>query len=158
LVLGAITIVLLGLFLLWRVDNARVEQLRVSMVDRFVPSFDWTLKPVTATARLVSDYRSYARVYEQNAELRRELQRMQGWREAALQLEQTPPDLAADIVDRGVMLTGGGALLGDVDLALREHTGLAIAIAEAALNCVGLGTGKSLEFENQLAHVIDFGT
>ena len=73
-------------------------------------------------------------------------------------LEQTPPDLAADIVDRGVMLTGGGALLGDLDLALREQTGLSITVAEDPLNCVALGTGKSLEFENQLAHVIDFGT
>ena len=73
-------------------------------------------------------------------------------------LEQTPPDLAADIVDRGVMLTGGGALLGDLDLALREQTGLAITVAEDSLNCVALGTGKSLEFESQLAHVIDFGT
>jgi rod shape-determining protein MreB and related proteins len=72
-------------------------------------------------------------------------------------LEQTPPDLAADIVDRGVMLTGGGALLGDLDLALREQTGLAISVAEDPLNCVALGTGKALEFENQLAHVIDFG-
>jgi rod shape-determining protein MreB len=72
-------------------------------------------------------------------------------------LEQTPPDLAADIVDRGVMLTGGGALLGDLDLALREQTGLAITVAEESLNCVALGTGKSLEFETQLAHVIDFG-
>jgi rod shape-determining protein MreB len=78
--------------------------------------------------------------------------------EAVMQaLEQTPPDLAADIVDRGVMLTGGGALLGDLDLALREQTGLAITVAEDTLNCVALGTGKSLEFETQLAHVIDFG-
>ncbi|PJN96592.1 rod shape-determining protein [Amaricoccus sp. HAR-UPW-R2A-40] len=73
-------------------------------------------------------------------------------------LEQTPPDLAADIVDRGVMLTGGGALLGDIDAALRENTGLAISIAEEPLNCVAIGTGKSLEFETQLAHVIDFGS
>jgi rod shape-determining protein MreB and related proteins len=73
-------------------------------------------------------------------------------------LEQTPPDLAADIVDRGVMLTGGGALLGDLDLALREQTGLAITVADDSLICVALGTGKSLEFESQLAHVIDFGT
>jgi rod shape-determining protein MreB len=72
-------------------------------------------------------------------------------------LEQTPPDLAADIVDRGVMLTGGGALLGDLDLALREQTGLAITVAEDPLNCVALGTGKSLEFENQLAHVLEYG-
>jgi len=73
-------------------------------------------------------------------------------------LESTPPDLAADIVDRGVMLTGGGALLGDLDLALREQTGLAISVADETLNCVALGTGKALEYEQQLAHVIDFGT
>jgi rod shape-determining protein MreB len=73
-------------------------------------------------------------------------------------LEQTPPDLAADIVDRGVMLTGGGALLGDLDLALREQTGLAITVADDPLNCVALGTGKSLEFESQLAHVLEYGT
>lgn len=71
-------------------------------------------------------------------------------------LESTPPDLAADIVDRGVMLTGGGALLGDLDLALREQTGLAISVADETLNCVALGTGKALEYEQQLLHVLDF--
>ena len=71
-------------------------------------------------------------------------------------LEQTPPDLAADIVDRGGMLTGGGALLGDLDLALREQTGLAISVADETLNCVALGTGKALEYEKQLRHVIDY--
>ena len=77
--------------------------------------------------------------------------------EAVMQaLEQTPPDLAADIVDRGVMLTGGGSLLGDLDLALREQTGLAITVAEDPLNCVALGTGKSLEYETQLAHVLEY--
>ncbi|WP_298434352.1 rod shape-determining protein [uncultured Jannaschia sp.] len=71
-------------------------------------------------------------------------------------LESTPPDLAADIVDRGVMLTGGGALLGELDLALREQTGLSISVADESLNCVALGTGKALEFERQLSHVIDY--
>ena len=52
----------------------------------------------------------------------------------------------------------GGALLGDLDLALREQTGLAISVADESLNCVALGTGKSLEFEKQLAHVIDYGS
>ncbi len=55
------------------------------------------------------------------------------------------------------MLTGGGALLGDLDLALREQTGLSISVADQPLNCVALGTGKSLEFETQLVHVIDYG-
>ena len=77
--------------------------------------------------------------------------------EAVMQaLEATPPDLAADIVDRGVMLTGGGALLGDLDLSLREQTGLSISVANESLNCVALGTGKSLEYEKQLSHVIDY--
>ena len=71
-------------------------------------------------------------------------------------LEATPPDLAADIVDRGVILTGGGALLGDLDLALREQTGLAVSVADEPLNCVALGTGKALEYERQLRHVIDY--
>ena len=71
-------------------------------------------------------------------------------------LEVTPPDLAADIVDRGVMLTGGGALLGDLDLELREKTGLAVSVADESLNCVAIGTGKALEYEAQLMHVIDY--
>ena len=70
-------------------------------------------------------------------------------------LEATPPDLSADIVDRGIMLTGGGALLGELDLALREQTGLAVSVAEDSRNCVALGTGKALEYEKQLRHIID---
>jgi len=94
-VLGVITVALVGLFLIWRIDNARVEQLRVSIVDRFVPSLGWTVKPMAATARMLADLRAYGRVYQQNEELRRELQRMQGWREAALQLEQKNARLLA---------------------------------------------------------------
>jgi rod shape-determining protein MreB len=71
-------------------------------------------------------------------------------------LETTPPDLSADIVDRGVMLTGGGALLGELDLSLREQTGLSISIANDPLSCVALGTGKALDFEKELQHVIDY--
>jgi hypothetical protein len=54
-------------------------------------------------------------------------------------LEATPPDLAADIVDRGVMLTGRRRAPGELDLALREQTGLAISVADESLNCVALG-------------------
>ena len=63
---------------------------------------------------------------------------------------------AEHFVDRGVMLTGGGALLGDLDLALREQTGLSISVANEPLNCVAMGTGKALEYEKQLRHVIDY--
>lgn len=60
-------------------------------------------------------------------------------------LEATPPELAADIVDTGIMLTGGGALLKNLDQVLREETGLPISIAEDPLSCVALGTGAVLE-------------
>jgi len=59
--------------------------------------------------------------------------------------ETTALDLAADIVDRGLMLTGRGALPGALDLALREQTGLAISVADESLNCVAMGTVKAPE-------------
>jgi rod shape-determining protein MreB len=59
-------------------------------------------------------------------------------------LERTPPELSADIVDRGIVLTGGGSLLKDLDKRLREETGLPIAMAEDALSSVVLGAGKML--------------
>jgi rod shape-determining protein MreC len=95
LLIGVVTVLLVGLFLLWRIENARVEQLRVSLVDRFVPSFAWTVKPIASTARMIADLRAYRRVYQQNEELRRELQRMRGWQEAAMQLEQKNAKLLA---------------------------------------------------------------
>ncbi len=60
-------------------------------------------------------------------------------------LEQTPPELAADIVDKGIVLTGGGALLKNLDKLLREETGLPIIIAEDPLSSVVLGSGKTLD-------------
>lgn len=60
-------------------------------------------------------------------------------------LERTPPELSADIVDKGIMLTGGGAQLLGLDQLLREETGLPVTIAEDPLNCVVLGAGRVLE-------------
>jgi len=62
-------------------------------------------------------------------------------------LEQTAPELAADIVDRGIILSGGGALLSNLDVVIREATGLPVSVAEDALTCVALGTGRALEDE-----------
>jgi rod shape-determining protein MreB len=62
-----------------------------------------------------------------------------------LALENTAPELAADIVDQGIVLTGGGALLGGIDEALRQSTGLPVTVAEDPLTCVALGTGRALE-------------
>ena len=59
-------------------------------------------------------------------------------------LERTPPELSADIADRGIVLTGGGSLLKNLDKRIREETGLPVSIAEDAMASVVLGTGKML--------------
>ena len=69
-------------------------------------------------------------------------------------LEATPPELAADIVDKGIVLTGGGALLTNLDQVLRDETGLPVSIADDALSCVALGTGKALEHIRTMKHVL----
>ena len=67
-------------------------------------------------------------------------------------LENTAPELAADIIDKGIVLTGGGALLGNLDYVLRHATGLPVSIADQALHCVALGTGRCLEEMKALKH------
>ena len=68
-------------------------------------------------------------------------------------LEQTPAELAADIVERGIMLTGGGCLLGNLDTVLRRATSLPISIAEDPLLCVVMGTGRALEEKSKLSDI-----
>ena len=69
-------------------------------------------------------------------------------------LEHTAPELAADIVDKGIVLTGGGALLGNLDYVLRYATGLPVSIADGPLSCVAMGTGRALEEMKKLRHVL----
>ena len=68
-------------------------------------------------------------------------------------LEQTPPELAADIVDRGIVLTGGGALLKGLDQLLREETSLPITVVDDPLSTVAVGTGRALDSLNILKEV-----
>jgi rod shape-determining protein MreB len=60
-------------------------------------------------------------------------------------LERTPPELAADIVDKGIVMVGGGSLLRNLDVLLREATGLPVMVAESPLTAVVLGTGACLD-------------
>ena len=65
-------------------------------------------------------------------------------------LEQTPPELSADVMERGIMLTGGGALLKNLDKVISEQTNIPVFIAENPLDCVAIGTGKALDHMNVL--------
>ncbi|WP_119418527.1 rod shape-determining protein [Desertibaculum subflavum] len=69
-------------------------------------------------------------------------------------LEHTAPELAADIVDKGIVLTGGGALLSNLDFVIRNATGLPVTVADEPLSCVALGTGRALEEMKTLRHVL----
>ncbi len=69
-------------------------------------------------------------------------------------LEHTAPELAADIVDKGIVLTGGGALLSNLDHVLRYSTGLPVSIADDPLSCVALGSGRALEEMKTLRNVV----
>lgn len=106
------------IFLFWRIDNPRAEQIRVSILDKVIPNMEWAMAPITRFSRIIDDFQSYGRIYEQNQELRRELQQMKAWREAAIQLEQEkarlldlnnvklPPKLS---FISGVVLTDSGS-------------------------------------------------
>jgi len=88
LLLFVVSLVLIATFMFWRIDSQRVERFRAQVTDQIVPSFDWAMAPVTGAVSLFRNYQSYNRIAEQNQELRRELRKMQSWKEAALQLEQ----------------------------------------------------------------------
>ena len=88
LLIGVLLLVLAGTFIVWRIDSPRVERFRAAVIDRVVPNMDWALAPVTGLINLVADFQSYQGLAQQNADLRRELQQMKAWKEAALQLEQ----------------------------------------------------------------------
>ena len=88
LILSALIVLLLGLFLLWRIDSPRVERVRMAVIDKVIPNFSWATSPLTGAMNVLRSTRSYTRIYQQNQDLRRELQQMMAWKEAALQREQ----------------------------------------------------------------------
>ncbi len=88
LLVALLVLALMAVFVVWRIDSPRMERFRAAVIDRVVPPMDWAMAPVTGLAKMVADFQSYQRIHEQNRDLRRELQQMRAWREAALQLEQ----------------------------------------------------------------------
>ncbi|MBR9863158.1 MAG: rod shape-determining protein MreC [Rhodobacteraceae bacterium] len=86
--ISVLLVFLVAIFLVWRIDNPRAERFRMAMIDRVVPNLEWVFAPVAHMSNMISDFQSYSRIYQQNQELRRELQQMKAWKEAAIQLEQ----------------------------------------------------------------------
>ena len=86
--MGVLVVFLLGIFLFWRIDSPRVEQVRMNIIDKVVPSFSWVGLPLAKAFDLLLSAKSYEKIYQQNQNLRRELQQMKAWKEAALQREQ----------------------------------------------------------------------
>ena len=93
--LGIIIVTCLVLLVLWRTDNPRVEQFRMSLIDQLVPSMGWVSAPVDAGSEMIRDYENFVTVYQQNRRLRREIQRLQAWRETARRLEEENAQLRA---------------------------------------------------------------
>ncbi|WP_039016924.1 rod shape-determining protein MreC [Halocynthiibacter namhaensis] len=88
ILVGMLVIVMLAVFLVWRIDSPRVERMRAQITDAILPNMDWAMAPATGFSEMVANLQSYKRLYEQNQELRNELQEMRVWQEAALQLDQ----------------------------------------------------------------------
>ena len=85
---------LICLYALWRVENQRVERFRHALTDEILPTTNLLLKPIKFSYQIISDFKSYTKLYQQNQDLKRELQKMMGWKEAALQLEQKNAQLS----------------------------------------------------------------
>jgi rod shape-determining protein MreC len=95
ILIGLLVLLCVATLLLWRIESPRVERFRAALIDRVVPSFDWASLPLRQLTGMVRDFQSYQRIYQQNQELRRELQQMKAWKEAAVQLEQENAKLLA---------------------------------------------------------------
>lgn len=93
--LGGLALACLGLFFLWRGDNPRLEALRMALADRVSPALAAVARPVSGLAAMVEDWERFSDVHGQNRELRREIQRLRGWRDAAQELERENAQLRA---------------------------------------------------------------
>jgi len=93
--IGTVIIVSLVLFALWRSDNPRLERIRMSLVDAVAPSVSAVNRPLASVGEMMRDYKNFIDVYNQNRNLRRQIQRLQAWREVARQLEEENAQLRA---------------------------------------------------------------
>jgi rod shape-determining protein MreC len=164
LLMGLLVTLLVGLFLFWRIDSPRVEQVRMNIIDRVIPNFSWLGLPLTKAFDLLLAAKSYEQIFQQNQNLRRELQQMKAWKEAALQREQENAkllDLNQVKLDpkftkiTGVVLAdSGGPFRKTVLINIGKHDG--IIDGWAAMDGLGL-VGRISGVANNTSRVVLLG-
>lgn len=134
--IAVLILVLMAMFFAWRIDSPRAERARMAFVDRFMPSFEWALTPVARAADMVAGFQSYSRLYQQNRDLQRELQKMTAWKEAAVQLEQENAKLLAlNNVRLDPALTSvSGLVVADSGTAFRQSVLLNVGARDGVLD------------------------
>lgn len=95
ILMGLVVFVSLVLLVLWRSDNPRLERLRMELADSVLPSMGWLNQPLEFVSGMTRDYRNFIDVYNQNRNLRREIQQLRAWRETARRLEEENAQLRA---------------------------------------------------------------
>lgn len=161
LVIAVLAVLLLALFLFWRIDSPRAERMRAAFVDRFVPSMDWAMAPVSQLGRMVAGFQSYARLYEQNQELRRELQKLGALQDTAALLKQENDRLLAQNQVRidPALTAITGVVMADSGTAFRQSVLLNVGSRDgivdgwAAMDAMGLA-GRISGIGKQTSRVI----
>jgi len=87
LFLGVLVVFCLVLFLLWRIDNSRAENIRLAILDKFVPNVSFLISPFTVLQNIFLDFRSYSEIFQMNQDLTKEIQKLKYWKEQAIQWE-----------------------------------------------------------------------
>ena len=146
---------------MWRIDNHRAERFRLALLNQIVPNVEFFTSSIKVIGRIVLDISSFTNVYEQNQNLKNELQNMKKWREAAIQLEQKNAKLRAlnnlkvnpvlDWVSGEVIADSGGAYSSSALL----NVGIEDGIIDGSAVVDGLGlVGRISGVENQISRII----
>ena len=160
ILLGAI-VFFLFLFFLWRIDNHRVERFRLSLLNQIVPNVEFFTSSVKVIGRTVLDISSLTNVYEQNQNLKKELQDMRKWREAAIQLEQKNAKLRAlnNLKVNPILNWVSGEVIADsgspYSSSVLINVGIEDGIVDGSAVVDGLGlVGRISGVENQISRII----
>ena len=161
IILLATIIFFLFLFFLWRIDNHRAERFRLALLNQIVPNVEFFTTSIKVIGRIVLDISSFTNVYEQNQNLKNELQDMKKWREAAIQLEQKNAKLRAlnnlkvnpvlDWVSGEVIADSGGTYNSSALLNVGTEDG--IIDGSAVVDGLGL-VGRISGVEDQISRII----